>query len=296
MSTAMRITRWRRAAQLLSLLFYLALPFAGATCVSGTLVALKVGPVDLLEPAAALSAALAGRTVGWTLLLGVAPVVLLAVLLGPVTCSWVCPFGLLSEAVDHLRGRHLRGRRLRGRRIRGRLRWTGRPWVIARRWRIVSLAVLAGGSAALALPLAAILSPPRLTSALPLEARVTAGVPVVTTVLLLAALAVDLLAPRRLLCRALCPAGGVAALLRTPITIGPAFDRSRCRCQEDAPCLQVCPWGVDPREMRLQDGCTTCLACVEGCPSGALTVGRACGRRASASRGRCASSLPQLAR
>jgi ferredoxin-type protein NapH len=256
-NVAPRYTRWRRAAQLVFLLVYLALPFTGATCVSGTLAALKIGAADLVEPAAALSAMLAARTVGLALLLGVAPVVLLAVVLGPVYCSWVCPFGLLSEAIDRLRRRG---------------RWTGRPWVRARRWRLASLAAFAVGSTALGLPLAAILAPPRLATALPLEARVLAGLPSVTTALLLAALVVELAAPRRLICRALCPAGGIAALLRTPFTMGPTFDRSRCRCGAEALCLQTCPWGVDPREMRLHDGCTTCLACVERCPSGALAL------------------------
>ena len=253
--TRRRHGRWRRACQLAVLAFYLALPWAGGAAVTGTMVALRLGPVDLLEPASALSAALAAREAGLRMLLGVAPVALLAALLGPVYCSWACPYGLLSEWLDRRRPARAR-------------RWTGRPWVAARRTRALSLVALAGGSAALGLPLAALLAPPRLVTALPLEARV--ALPAFTGALLLALLALELWGPRRIVCRALCPAGALANLLRTRWSLRPGFDAARCRCGAEAPCLHGCPWGVDPREMRLRDGCSTCLACLDGCPTGAL--------------------------
>jgi len=256
-AASQRFSRWRRATQGSTLLLYLALPFAGMTWVTGTLVALKLGPVDLLEPAAALSAALAARTVGWWLLLGTAPVALLAAALGPVYCSWFCPFGFLSEALDRLRPRRWR-------------RWSGQPWVGVRRVRISALAAFFALSLGLGLPLAALLAPPRLATALPLEAHAARGIPIVTASLLAAILAFELLGPRRLVCRALCPAGALANLLRAPFSLRPRFAEERCRCPDIAPCLQACPWGIDPREMRLHDGCTTCLACVDRCPSGAL--------------------------
>jgi ferredoxin len=55
-------------------------------------------------------------------------------------------------------------------------------------------------------------------------------------------------------------------------TLAPRLDPTRCRCPDVAPCFQACPWGIDPRTMRPRDGCTTCLACVERCPSQALSV------------------------
>ncbi|MEP0773779.1 MAG: 4Fe-4S binding protein, partial [Acidobacteriota bacterium] len=141
-----RWTRWRRLTQAGVALFYLALPWvnaAGFREVAGTLASLKVGPVDLTEPVAALAAALAGLTVSWELVLGVAPVAALALLAGPVFCSWVCPWGLISEGVDRLRQRL------------GPRPWRGSPWVGVRRLRWAALAGVLLAGALLAAPLGA---------------------------------------------------------------------------------------------------------------------------------------------
>jgi len=256
-----RWTRWRRLTQAGVALFYLALPWvnaAGFREVAGTLASLKVGPVDLTEPVAALAAALAGLTVSWELVLGVAPVAALALLAGPVFCSWVCPWGLISEGVDRLRQRL------------GPRPWRGSPWVGVRRLRWAALAGVLLAGALLAAPLGALLSAPRLITTLPLEAVWLRVVSPVTGGLLGALLLLELVGPRRLWCRALCPVGALANLLRTPRTLRVAWDPARCACARHPSCFLRCPWGVDPRQAGRYDGCSNCLVCVDGCPSGAL--------------------------
>jgi ferredoxin-type protein NapH len=252
-----RITRWRRACQASFALLFLLLPLAGTTAVAGTLVALKLGDVDLVEPASALSAVLASRAAPWALVAGTLPLIGLAVLLGPVYCSWACPFGLASELLDPALGRRRRP-------------WTGGT---TRTARLTALTALLGASVVLGLPLAALLAPPRLLTALPIELRAPGALPVVTVTLLAAALVLEVAGPRRFLCRALCPAGALAALLRRRSTLAPRCEARLCRCAEPAACLRACPWGLDPRTMRTLDGCTTCLACLDACPTGALTAG-----------------------
>ena len=255
----MRWTRWRRAVQALSAVLWLALPVLGDPRLAGTAVALRAGPVELLEPAAALSAALAARALPAALVLGVLPMLAAAVLLGPVACAWLCPYGLASEGIDSVRRRGAR--------------WPDGGRAAAPRPRLAVLGALLALSALLSAPVAAIVSPPRLVSALPLEAWSSRAVPWVTAGLLAGLLAIELLAPRRLVCRVLCPARALAALLRRPFTWGPRFTSSACRCPETPACASACPWGLDPREGRLREqGCTSCMACVERCPTGALAA------------------------
>jgi ferredoxin-type protein NapH len=256
----------RRATQLAFALFYLALPFANAAglrAVAGTPASTRIGPLDVVEPAAALTAILAGGTASavGALLVGAAPASLVLVFLGPVLCSWTCPFGLVSELVDRARSRLARR--------------TWRPWRPGeherlRVPRVAFLAAVLGGSALLALPLGAILQGPRAISIAALEGVYLGSASVAGAGLLGVLLLADALLPRRLFCRALCPAGAVANFLRTRRTLRVELDPARCDCAGPGACLTACAWGIDLRSARRFDGCTNCLACLDACHSSAL--------------------------
>jgi len=248
-----RWTRLRRLSQAGFLLFFLALPFSyhtGQTAVMGTLASLKLGPISLVDPAAGLACLVAGLEPGWTLISGLILPVLLAFALGPVFCSWVCPWGLLSELLDRL------------------LRRTARcpsPRLNLLRWTFLGGVLLFGLIAGT--PLAATLSAPRLMTVLPLEIVFLGGATAGTLGLLGGLLVLELVLPRRLWCRALCPVGSVLVLLRIRWTLGIAWDSQTCRPKlHGTRCVATCPWNLDPRHMGPLDGCTNCGLCVEGCP------------------------------
>lgn len=261
-----RWTPWRRGVQVVIAVFYLTLPWLnhlGWRWVCGNLASLKVGPLELVEPAAGLSALLAAGRLLPILLLGMALPVLVALVLGPVFCSWVCPWGLFSELLD----------RVRFRLVRPRQGWSPDGFRQVFFWRMGLLLFFLLASWALAAPLVAILAPPRLVAALPQELFYLRYGPTITGALLFLWLVLELVLPRRFLCRALCPVGGVWNFLRTPKTLAVRYQPSLCVDPNVAPCHLHCPWGIDPRRMGPFDGCTNCFRCVEGCPTGALDLG-----------------------
>jgi ferredoxin-type protein NapH len=256
-------TRWRRLVQFSIALFYVILPVLHLfeiRAIAGTLASLRIGPFDLTEPASGLTGALASRTFTTTLLIGVAPVVLLALVAGPVFCSWVCPWGYISEGIDRLRQRIVPAQ------------WKGESWSISRWPRYLVLTTLVLLSVLAALPLVAILSAPRAITSLPLEMIYLRMISPLTAIVLLGVLAIELFAPRRIWCRVLCPVGTTAALLRTPKTLTIRWDESRCLCPKVAPCHVNCPWGVDPRKKSTHDACTNCMTCVDICPHASLAA------------------------
>lgn len=260
-----RWTPLRRTVQAAVAVFYLLLPWLnrwGFRRVAGNLASLKLGPVDLVEPASGVSAALAAGGITGVLLVGLAPVLGLALALGPVFCSWVCPWGLLSEGLDWLKVRVFRIHRS----------WSAEGFRRLQPLRVGVLVLFLALSWAMASPLIALVAPPRLLTSLPQEVFYLRIRPWFTGGLLLVWLLLEFLLPRRLVCRALCPVGAFWNFLRTPWTLRIRYEAPLCVDPKVAPCHLHCPWGIDPRTMGRFDGCTNCLRCVEGCPSSALLV------------------------
>jgi ferredoxin-type protein NapH len=251
----MRWGRLRRLSQVAFLLVFVGLPFTylkGQITVMGTLASLRIGPISLVDPVSGLASMIAAGDVGWTLVSGMILPVVLALALGPVFCSWVCPWGLLSEFVDTVLRRKV-----------GRIP----SWLGPLRWSFLGGVLLLG--LATGMPLAATISAPRLVSVLPMEIIFLGGATAGTLGLLGVLLVLEVILPRRLWCRALCPVGSTLVLLRLRKTLTIAWSEPTCRPElQGATCFVKCPWNIDPRHMGIRDGCTNCGACVEGCPSG----------------------------
>ena len=266
----MRLIAMRRAAQLLVVAGLCALPWvnaAGWRGVSGSFFALDFLGIPFADPVGAAQVAAmgflpAGRLLGGALLsLG------LALLLGRVFCSWVCPYGLLSELVYTLRWRQSVAR------------------LVVRQafWGKILLLVL-GLVAALGVgfPVLGIVSLPGELSLLPVlawqgdEAWALLGAAAVPLVALLLEFATG----KRLWCRFVCPQSvllGAAAKCLPKSVRGLRINwrAEKCTCKGKAPCQQACSLDLNPRRKggpERQD-CTHCGDCVSTCAAYGKALG-----------------------
>ena len=266
----MRLIAMRRAAQLLVVAGLCALPWvnaAGWRGVSGSFFALDFLGIPFADPVGAAQVAAmgflpAGRLLGGALLsLG------LALLLGRVFCSWVCPYGLLSELVYTLRWRQSVAR------------------LVVRQafWGKILLLVL-GLVAALGVgfPVLGIVSLPGELSLLPVlawqgdEAWALLGAAAVPLVALLLEFATG----KRLWCRFVCPQSvllGAAAKCLPKSVRGLRINwrAEKCTCKGKAPCQQACSLDLNPRRKGGPErhDCTHCGDCVSTCAAYGKALG-----------------------
>ena len=103
-----RLLRLRRLVQVAVLLLLAALPWLnreGFTGMKGSLFAFDFFGLPFADPLGAVQIGLSGIIPGWRLIAGALVVLAVALCLGRIFCSWICPFGFLSELVHAIRGR-----------------------------------------------------------------------------------------------------------------------------------------------------------------------------------------------
>ncbi|MBK8975896.1 MAG: 4Fe-4S binding protein [Planctomycetes bacterium] len=279
-----RVGRSGRARRATALLFLGAIALGGRAEVAwfrGSTTSSEVaGLLRLTDPLAALEVSLAsGAALPIGALVGVAILVAVAALLGPVFCGWLCPVGLLLDLQASVRGR-----------VERRLLKRGRKLPEHRAPRELAFAVL---GAALGFSWVAGLPAFQLVSPVNLVAWAVAFAVGPALVLVLGVLLLDWIAPR-LWCRSLCPLGLVYALLGHFAVLRVRIDRERAGVRPCGHCTVHCPMGLRVMEEYVSAGqqsvrtgtCTRCGACVDACPRGVLSLGFGVpGRRRSATGG-----------
>lgn len=254
------LKRARRSVQAATALALVAIPWLNLreiNLVSGNLLAMDFLGLPLADPLAALQVILHDWT-PWRLWVGGGLALLLALALGAVFCSWLCPYGLLSELTQAL------GRRL----WPGRARGAARPWELIIKLYAVGL-VLAAVWALAAPPILNQLSLPGWYSRFFQQAFLMAHFSWAGFVLP-ALLGLELLAGRRLWCRHVCPQMLLLALVSrlNPRRLRVGFAPRRCRCgQGPEPCGRACPLDLGPKTMPglVAAQCNNCGDCVIAC-------------------------------
>ncbi|PID81967.1 nitrate reductase [bacterium DOLJORAL78_65_58] len=245
------IKGWRHTSQTVSLLLLVAIPLANYhwrfTFLQGWYQSLGIGPVWIVSPLEGLESILVTRAWYPPLLWALAIPVLVAVLLGRVFCSWVCPINTLQEAGD----------KLLGRRGRARDRWLLPKAVL---WYILVAELVT--ALILGTPLWVFLSPPGLVGR-EIMTFIFFRTLAWEGVVVLAVLAANLFT-RRFYCRYLCPLGALLALLGGKRRLAMVLDSRSCtRCKR---CDRACPIGLRPSLGESSTlTCWNCGRCADVC-------------------------------
>lgn len=231
----------------------------------GSLSSSSVGGLALLDPFGVLQVIVASKTAPVEWLLAALPIVLVYGLIrGRAFCGWVCPVNLVLEIEDAFRRK---------------LGIEVREAPVPRRAKLwIALGVLA---------LSALTSVPVFEAFSPISA-LNKGVlfGAVTGLWMLAAIMLaELFWGHRVWCRALCPLGGFYEALGRAGLVNVKLDQEACihcnackrSCLADPVILEPVLAGEDA-VVRAGD-CMACGACIDACPTKALSFGLGCGAK-----------------
>ncbi len=225
------------------------------------------GIVPFTDPLASLEVLLAGGVTKPLIWIGAGLLVLLALLLGPVFCGWICPLGFVLDLNETL-----------SRKVRHRIHLKGRkglplleppdglrfPLLLF----VLSFSLFAG------FPLFQTFSPINF-----LGWGIVFGVWGGLLVLLILCI-LEWVLPR-FWCRSLCPLGGFYSLLGKAAPFRICISKSRAGKTLCGLCTTHCPMGIQVMENFTTKGfgsiadsrCTRCGACIDVCPKTVLTLG-----------------------
>jgi ferredoxin-type protein NapH len=104
------IHTYRRIIQITVAITFIILPLLnqlGFTFIWGNFLNTHIGPLTLSDPLAVLQVTLKNQYFSPRLLMSAGIILIIAMCFGTIFCSWICPFGLLSELVHGLAKRVL---------------------------------------------------------------------------------------------------------------------------------------------------------------------------------------------
>jgi len=241
----MKIT-WKSRRRILQLFFFaLLFPplyFTGVYWY-GTYISADLLGVALTDPLTVLEITLAGGSIHPALWLSALPLFIVALLLGRVFCSYVCPLNLLLELLP-------------GKLTENKSKNFKLPIYILTIVLVLDLLIR--------VPVNNTLSP-----VYALMHVLLFGIGV-EAILLIIVLVMALKLGRKSWCRLVCPLGAIYGLLGMKRRLFLQVDQEKCiHCQK---CLGACSMGVVPGSSNWQDAysCTNCGDCVDACEQQAL--------------------------
>ncbi len=266
---------WRRILQTGVAATFILLPVLNATgfdFIWGNFLNIHIGGLTFADPLAVLQVIVKNRYLPWGLLISAGMVLAIAVCLGTVFCSWVCPFGLLSELVNRFSCR-IRPRK-DGDRTSGKNGFAVKAvlfcvgFVIS--WAFFNRPILNRVS----LPF----QYSNIFQYLFIQQQLTVALGFIGAVLL-----VEFIFRTRLWCRWICPQAVLLVVVKrfNPFRLKVVFEKEKCiGCKALCPCQNACSLDLDPRRLngRMEAECTNCGDCVDACRQRGAALGFRIGR------------------
>lgn len=259
-----RIKLYRRIIQLLTALIFILIPWLNSQHISfvyGNFLSFNLAGIPLADPLAVLQITMKNAYLSFDLITGAVIALVIALFLGTVFCSWVCPFGLLSDfgqSISRLvtsKVENTMDIQLSGFKIKMAL----------------FLAGLAGFLIFSTTPVLNQFSMPAWYSRI-FQFIFTQKHFSLATVFILFILTVEISFRKKLWCRYVCPQSVLLILvkqLNAKKRLRVDFDVEKCLDPKKGrePCVKECTMGLDPRNLptALETECTNCADCIVIC-------------------------------
>ncbi len=253
----------RRTLQISVAVAFIIIPWLNHMRISivyGNFLSFHFFKFPLADPLAVLQITLKNDYLSADLLIGAGIAIALAVTLGTVFCSWICPFGLLSEWGQALSGR------LNRKKIKHKLGHNDSGFWIKL---IVFFAGLAGFFVFSTTPVLNQLSMPAWYSRIFQfwfeQWHISMGILAIILIIILEAMTA-----RRLWCRYVCPQSVLIILAKqlNPRRMRVHFDLNACICKSEIdPCSRACSLNLIPKIQSKwpETECTNCGDCITVC-------------------------------
>ncbi len=253
---------WRRAIQTVIAVFFILLPILNAkgfTFIWGNFLTIHIGSLIFSDPLAVFQVIVQNRYIPMGLLISAGLVLGIAFLMGTIFCSWICPFGLLSEWTNRLACR-LRPKQ----RINVKLQENALAVKV-----VISCAGFMASAAFFTLPILNQISMPfqysNIFQYLLIQKYFSGAVWFMGAVLL-----TEFIFRKRLWCHWICPQSVLLTIARqfNPFGLKIFFKRENCISDmASSPCQKACSLDIDPRHFNFKSRaqCTNCGDCIDAC-------------------------------